>query len=410
MEALQSLATEFSITVGDATVWLSIGQALLFGAVCLVLGIGVARLVGLLEPHAPAGEALGVGLGSGLLVLASWWAAIVSGGRSVFTPVAVGFAVAVALALARWIRRPRPDAAPAIEPPDSYGVAHAKRTEASRRPCLAFSAAACSSSPSPSCTARRCPPAPETRSSRSNSWTRRSTRSSAETLPTTGTETIYLDIRVLRPLESPDPDLVPLGRDVAGIGGHHRLRLGRSRSPKPDRAARPAARRGRLDRDGRSTIWRTPRLGRAYAFGFIACLVLAPIPLIPGRFFTNWAVGLVFGITLYGLAAVAVLLALYSLTVLGVGEPTWALAVFVGSSIALDRSRRIWWWPSWRSSASRASGRTRRSIAAVRRSSSRRRAGMATHPGSDRALGVVATVAWGFVTATRRSAIPGRRR
>ena len=45
LEALQSLATELSITVGDATVWLSIGQALLFGAVCLVLGIGVARLL-----------------------------------------------------------------------------------------------------------------------------------------------------------------------------------------------------------------------------------------------------------------------------------------------------------------------------------------------------------------------------
>jgi len=57
------------------------------------------RLVGLLERDAPAGETLGVGLGSGLLVLASWWAAVASGGRSSFTPVAVGFAIAVALAL-----------------------------------------------------------------------------------------------------------------------------------------------------------------------------------------------------------------------------------------------------------------------------------------------------------------------
>ena len=63
--------------------------------------------------------------------------------------------------------------------------------------------------------------------------------------------------------------------------------------------------------------------GRAYAFGMVACLVLAPIPLVPGLFFTNRAVGLVFGITLYGLAAVAVLLALYSLTVVGSRRATW---------------------------------------------------------------------------------------
>ena len=50
---------------------------------------------------APAGETLGVGLASGLLVLASWWAAIASGGRSSFTPVAVGFAVAIGLAVVR---------------------------------------------------------------------------------------------------------------------------------------------------------------------------------------------------------------------------------------------------------------------------------------------------------------------
>ena len=98
---LQSLATEFGITIADGTVWLSIGQGLLFGAVCLVFGIWVARLVGLLESDAPAGETLGGGLASGLLVVASWWAAIASGGRSSFTPVAVGFVIAIGLAVAR---------------------------------------------------------------------------------------------------------------------------------------------------------------------------------------------------------------------------------------------------------------------------------------------------------------------
>ena len=61
----------------------------------------MSRTVGLLERDAPAGEVLGVGLASGLMVLAAWWAAIWSGGRSSFTPVAVGFAIAVGLALTR---------------------------------------------------------------------------------------------------------------------------------------------------------------------------------------------------------------------------------------------------------------------------------------------------------------------
>ena len=57
------------------------------------------------------------------------------------------------------------------------------------------------------------------------------------------------------------------------------------------------------------------------------------MPFVAGPHFSSWAVGLIFGITLYGLAAVAVLLAMYSLAVLGRRPPTWALA-------ALRRQRR----------------------------------------------------------------------
>jgi len=62
---------------------------------------------------------------------------------------------------------------------------------------------------------------------------------------------------------------------------------------------------------------------------------LAPVALIPGPVFSSWARGLIFGITLYGLAAVAVLLGMYSLAVLGRRNATWALASFVGSAAAL---------------------------------------------------------------------------
>ena len=40
---------EFGITVADGTVWLSIAQGLLIGAVCLLFGVWVARWVGLLR-------------------------------------------------------------------------------------------------------------------------------------------------------------------------------------------------------------------------------------------------------------------------------------------------------------------------------------------------------------------------
>ncbi len=117
MTALQLLATEFVITITNVDVWLSIGLALSIGAASWAFGTWVARTVGLLKPGAPAGETLGVGLATGLIVLAAWWAAIWSGGRSSFTPVAFGFILAMGLAVRRRLRdgrslitdRARPD-------------------------------------------------------------------------------------------------------------------------------------------------------------------------------------------------------------------------------------------------------------------------------------------------------------
>ncbi len=87
MAGLGQLASEFVITVSTGEVWLSIGEALPFGGVALLFGNWVTRTVGLLKADAPAGGTLGVGLASGLMVLAAWWAANWSGGRSSFTPV-----------------------------------------------------------------------------------------------------------------------------------------------------------------------------------------------------------------------------------------------------------------------------------------------------------------------------------
>ena len=72
----------------------------------------------------------------------------------------------------------------------------------------------------------------------------------------------------------------------------------------------------------------------AFVFGFAICLILTPIPLLTGPFFSVWAAGLLYGIAVFGLAAVAVLFALYLLAVMGPLRPSWPLACFAGSAFA----------------------------------------------------------------------------
>ena len=304
---LQTLAAELPITLADGSVWLSIGQGLLFGAVCLLFGIWVARFVGLLGADAPAGETLGVGLASGLLVLTSWWAALASGGRSSFTPVAVGFAIAIGLAVVRrWrpVERPTPmDGRTARRRGSVDHTDPGSRSDPGRR-------------------RRHC----VRRRRRDPLWRDHgaSPRDGVQPLEfmdeayyavlgadlaRTGTESLY------SPSGFPDrrpagPDLVPLGRSMDRGGRDHGLRHRAARCP-PSRPAilvlAAAALTGTLVR----RMSRTTSRG-VFLFGFIACLFLAPAPL---------ARGTIFGITMYGLAAVAVLLALYGLAVLGVGGP-----------------------------------------------------------------------------------------
>ena len=123
------LAAELAITVANPSMWASIVVALLVGAACLGIGIWLTRLVGLLDPEAPAGELLGVGLGGGMIIVASSWAAFSSGGRSAFTPVAIAFLVTVILAiLSRVIELRMP-----ISSPFALAVRHtASRQERAR--------------------------------------------------------------------------------------------------------------------------------------------------------------------------------------------------------------------------------------------------------------------------------------
>jgi hypothetical protein len=330
----QTLATEFAITIANGEVWLSIGEALLFGGVVLLFGIWVARTVGLLRSDAPAGETLGVGLASGLLVLAAWWAALASGGRSSFTPAAVGFAIALALALVRRARRRPPANVLAAAAAESDGAETIPPRSPPRRSLIVAALAGAvfvvaiallygaTMAPSP----------------RDGVQPVEFTDEAfyavlGRDLATTGTETNLLhsgfsDLPGLPSQTWYHWGELWLASAVITVFGTAPL-AARFFVVLPVVLLAAAALTGTVVRRMARTSSR-----RAYLFGFVASLFLAPMPL-PGPFFGSWAVSLIFGITLYGLASVAALLALYGLAVLVTRRPTWALAGFVGSAVAL---------------------------------------------------------------------------
>ena len=334
MPWLQLLAAEFAITVSNGEVWLSIGQALLVGGVSLLFGIWVARKVGLLESGAPAGETLGVGLASGLMVLAAWWAALASGGRSSFAPVAVGFAVAIALAIVR--RAQRPADADSLAPASARfaGDTTAPRWSHHRPMILTALAGAVFVVAVALLYGSTMTPSPRDGVQPVEFMDEAYYSILGRDLAKTGIETIY------SPSGFSELEGLPaqtwyhwgelwLASAVITIFGTAPLPA-RYFIVLPVLLLAAAALTGTVVR----RIARTASRG-AFLFGFVACLFLAPIPLIPGPFFSSWAIGLIFGITTYGLAAVAVLLGLYCMAVLGTRRPTWALAGFVGSGVAL---------------------------------------------------------------------------
>ncbi len=325
--------SEFGITLADESVWLSIGQALLIGAVCLLVGVWIARFVGLLSADAPAGETLGVGLTAGLLVLASWWAAIGSGGRSSFTPVAIGFGVAIGLAVVARVRstaddEPLVSTDEALESTGSPGSARRRNLLVAVIGSAVFVAAVALLYGSTLIQSPRDGVQPlEVMDEAYYSILGRD-------LAATGTETIYSPSGFDRIDDAPDQTWYHWGEawlaaaaisifGTTPLDARHFIVL-------PLLVLAAAAMTGTLVR----RLTGATSSG-AFIFGFLACLFLAPVPLIAGPHFSSWAVGLIFGITLYGLAAVAVLFAMYGLAVLGDRRPTWGLAAFAGSAVAL---------------------------------------------------------------------------
>jgi hypothetical protein len=335
LPSLQRLAAEFAITMSNGEVWLSIGQALIFGGASLLFGIWVARRVGLLQSDAPAGETLGVGLASGLLILAAWWAALASGGRSSFTPVAVGFAIAIALALVRRARRrPPADVLASVVAAIDGDATIPTRSPPHRSLIFVALAAAVFVVAIALLYGATMAPSPRDSVQPVEYIDEAFYAVLGRDLATTGTETN------LSPSGFTDLPGLPaqtwyhwgelwLASAVITVFGTAPL-AARYFVVLPVLLLAAAALTGTLVRRMTGTASRG-----AYLFGFLACLFLEPVPLIWAGVFTSWAVGLIFGLTLYGLAAVAVLLALYGLAVLGTRRPTWALAGFAGSAGAL---------------------------------------------------------------------------
>jgi hypothetical protein len=319
---LQSLAAEFAITLTDGAVWLAIGQGLLFGGMALLFGTWVARQIGLLASGAPAGETLGVGLGVGLLVLTAWWAAIWSGGRSSFTPVAIGFAIAIALAVAR---RTRPHSAP-IEP---AGSAPAARSRPYRSLVLTILGGSAFIVVIALLYGATMAPSPRDGVQPVENVDEAYYAILGRDLAATGTETMYstsgfTELPGLSAQTWYHSGELWLASAIITIFGTAPL-AARNFVVLPVVLLAAAALTGTVVRRMAPTTSR-----QAYIFGFLACLFLAPVPVLSNLFLG----GLISGITLYGVAAVAVLLVLYSLAVLRTRGPTWPLAGFVGSATA----------------------------------------------------------------------------
>jgi hypothetical protein len=68
-----------------------------------------------------------------------------------------------------------------------------------------------------------------------------------------------------------------------------------------------------------------------FLLGAFAMLFIAPIPVSLGAAFDWWARGLVFSITVYGLAVVVALLGLYAIVVRPNGERPWSNALMIGA-------------------------------------------------------------------------------
>jgi len=284
-------------------------MALVLGLGTFALGVWIVRRTQLLRDEATAAEVVGVSLATGLLVVASVWAAIRSGGQSAFLPVAVALVAGVIPARGRarealpWRSIAAPLLAGAV-----FVVAVALLYGATMTPSVrvgvqpveypdeAFYAVL----------------------SRDLAATGRET-----TLSATG----FGPIAGLPAQAWYHWGELWLGAAVGSTTGLAPM-LARYQVVLPLVLLATVLLAGTLVR---LTLRTTSRW--VFVFGAAACLFLVPVPLIAGPFFSSWAFGMTLGITLYGLAAPTALLMIYAFASMD-PRTGWSNALFRGAIAA----------------------------------------------------------------------------
>ena len=296
----------------DPRIWIGVVQATALFLVATVVGRLVGRRVGLLSTEATETVATGVGLAFGLTILATIWATAASLGQSAFTPVAISFLVTIAMAVL----------------PRSKGESRATPGPEGRRwsrrlivcgGCVVFIAVAALVYGSTMALMARDGVQPI------EFFDEAFYSVLARDLATTGREWLFSPsgFAVL-----PDTPLQTwyhwgelwLAAAVIAVFGGSPVDV-RHFVVLPVILLAACAMSGAVVQ-----AFAESRSRSAYLVGFLCCLFLAPIPLLSGPLHASWAVGLLFGVTVYGSAAVAAILALYCIAVGGRRPATWTLA------------------------------------------------------------------------------------
>lgn len=333
MSWIQQLATELSITASSREVWTAIAQSLLFASASLGLGMLIAKRVGLLQADASPSERVTVGLATGLMAMTAWVAVVGSGGRTAFTPVAIGFGLALVLSIRRMRRidpLPAQTSAGALPDPSLQVVDRTKRTTRLSLVLLGAGAFIVASAliygSTMTLRAREGVQPIEFMDEAFYSIL-------GADLAASGTESIYppsgfSDIEGL-----PTQSWYHWGEIWLAAGAINMLGAGpleaRHLVILPVLLLAVAMLTGTIVSRMSGAASRA-----AFLAGFVACVSLAPIQLLPGPHFSSWAVGMIFGITQYGMGAVAALTAIYLLWALRQGTPTWPSVVFAASTAA----------------------------------------------------------------------------
>lgn len=327
LDWIAPLLSELRLAVVDPRVWTGFAQALLLFGLATTCGRFVGRKTGLLAPDAPESEAIGVGLALGLTILASVWATMASGGRSAFTPVAVLFAICIGAA----VLRPGSIALPTPPRGDQAGRAGGSDRQHARLVSVGLSAAFIAGAAilygsTMALMARDGVQPLEFLDEAFYSVL-------ARDIGQTGTESVYSPSGFAS-LPNTAPQTWYHWGELWLASGVIQV-LGSAPVDARHFVVLPVALLAAASVSGTivQTFART-RSSRAYLFGFAACLFLAPIPLLQGAYHATWAVGLSFGITVYGSAAIAGILGVYALAVLDSRRPDWALAGVVGCILA----------------------------------------------------------------------------